>query len=84
MKKTITVQFDYGETVVLKTKPDEVRIVSGFLVRPKNITYGLVLGEEESWHQDLGIESLSSKVFKVKGFKIHLPCSSTKKWCLMR
>lgn len=68
MKKTITVNFNFGDTVVLKTKPDEVRIVSGFLVRPKNITYGLVSGEDETWHQDIEIEAVGAKVFKVKGF----------------
>jgi len=69
MRKTFTVKFDLGENVVLKTSPDKVRIVSGLLIRSRNITYGLACGEEESFHQDIEIESVSAKIFKVKGFR---------------
>lgn len=69
MRKTFTVKFNLGESVVLRTSPDKVRIVSGLLIRPRNITYGLACGEEESFHQDIEIESVSAKIFKVKGFR---------------
>ena len=69
MRKTFTVKFDLGESVVLRTSPDKVRIVSGLLIRPRNVTYGLACGEEESFHQAIEIESVSTKIFKVKGFR---------------
>ena len=69
MKKTINVKFNYEDKVVLKTQPEVVRIISGYLIRPKNITYGLACGEEETWHQEIEIETANSKVFKVKGFQ---------------
>lgn len=67
MKKTINIDFCEGDIVVLKTDPDTTRVVSGYLVRQKNVTYGLARGDEESWHQ--ASEILKTKVFVVKGFR---------------
>lgn len=43
------------------------QIVSGYLIREKNVTYGLIVGSDESWHQELEIEPVNSKVFQVRG-----------------
>lgn len=69
MKKTINVKFNYEERVFLKTAPDNVGIITGYLLRPKTVTYGINFGEEEVWHMDIELESATSKIFKVKGFK---------------
>ena len=67
MKRTIDISFDLEETVVLKTDPGNVRQVSAWLVRPDNITYGIVRGEDERWHDEAQIQRLQ-KPFVVKGF----------------
>lgn len=41
MRKVISVAFREGESVYLKAAPETVRIVSGYLVRQKSVTYGL-------------------------------------------
>lgn len=68
MRKVISVAFREGESVYLKAAPETVRIISGYLVRQKSVTYGLAGGEEETWHQEVEIEKLPGKVV-VKGFK---------------
>lgn len=68
MAKVISVAFNEGESVYLKAAPETVRIISGYLVRQKSVTYGLAGGEEETWHQEVEIEKLPGKVV-VKGFK---------------
>ena len=56
------------DRVYLKAEPDKTRIVSGYLVRQKSVTYGLAGAGEETWHQEVEIEKLPGKVV-VKGFK---------------
>lgn len=68
IRKVISVAFREGEQVYLKAEPDKTRIVSGYLVRQKSVTYGLAGAEEETWHQEVEIEKLPGKVV-VKGFK---------------
>ena len=68
MRKVISVAFREGESVYLKAAPETVRIISGYLVRQKSITYGLAKEDEETWHQEVEIEKLPGKVV-VKGFK---------------
>ena len=68
MKKSITVRYQLGEEVILKTDPEVKRIVTGYLLRLKSVTYGLAKGEEETWHNELEIAS-TGKPFKVKGFR---------------
>ena len=67
MKKVINISFDFNESIVLKTDPGNVRQISAWLVRPGNITYGVVKGEDESWHDESQIEHLQ-RPFRVKGF----------------
>jgi len=62
----VSVEFDYGEEVYLKTDPDGYkRIVTGFRLRPGTdvIEYGLSLGESETWHY--GIEITRIKPFDI-------------------
>jgi hypothetical protein len=67
MRKVISVAFREGESVYLKAAPETVRIVSGYLVRQKSVTYGLAKEGEETWHQESEIERIKGKVV-VKGF----------------
>jgi len=68
MRKVISVAFREGEIVYLKAAPETIRIISGYLVRQKSVTYGLAKEDEETWHQEVEIEKLPGKVV-VKGFK---------------
>ena len=68
MRKVISVAFREGESVYLKAAPETIRIISGYLVRQKSVTYGLAKEDEETWHQEVEIEKLPGKVV-VKGFK---------------
>lgn len=70
MKKVLNIMFCEGSKVVLKTDPVNVRVVSGFLVRGKNIQYGLTKGDEETFHYAVEIEPTQvTGSFKVRGFK---------------
>jgi hypothetical protein len=66
MKKSFNTSFNIGEEVYLRTEPDTKRIVSGYLIRSRSVTIGLVKGDEESWHQE--IELIRPIRIKVKGF----------------
>ena len=68
MRKVISVAFREGESVYLKVSPDVMRVVSGYLVRQKSVTYGLAKEDEETWHQECEIERIKGAVV-VKGFK---------------
>lgn len=71
MKKILKlkVAFLEGESVILKSEPGIIRIVSGYIVRNNHITYGLGKGaEEESWHPESSIQEVKGN-FIVKGFK---------------
>jgi ribosomal protein S10 len=74
MKKTFTARFNWGEAVVLKTDPTTIRQISGMMLRPLPdkkkvfVTYGLIKGEEETWHNEFEIATYGQQ-FKVKGFK---------------
>jgi hypothetical protein len=52
MRKIISVAFNEGESVYLKAAPETIRIVSGYLVRQKSVTYGLAKEDEETWHRN--------------------------------
>lgn len=67
MKKIISVTYQFGETVVLKSDPDVRRVVSGYLVRPKQVLYLLSQGDNETGHQDIEIMPVF-KPFKIKGY----------------
>ena len=68
MRKVINVAFAEGESVYLKTEPEKVKIVSGYLVRQKSVTYGIAGEEDETWHQECEIARLMGNVV-IKGFK---------------
>jgi ribosomal protein L21E len=69
MRKTITVKYNQGDLVTLKSEPDVIRTISGYLIKGRNITYGLAKGaEEESWHVEDEISPVKKNVI-VKGFK---------------
>ena len=68
MRKVISVAFREGESVYLKAAPETVRIVSGYLVRQKSVTYGLAKEDEETWHQECEIERPRGNVV-IRGFR---------------
>ena len=68
MRKSFTTKYGYGDRVYLKTKPDEIRVIVGFVVRQKSVEYLSKVGDDEFCNRDVEIESANSKVFKVKGF----------------
>jgi len=69
MTKRISIKFEWGQTVVLRTNPTTPRVITGIMLRSlRNITYGLASGENETWHQETEIMSCGQP-FRVKGFK---------------
>lgn len=69
MKKSFSTEFDYGQKVILKTDPANVRIVTGFMLRKDcKPVIGLAAGTEETWHQ-MDEVSNAFKNFRVKGFR---------------
>lgn len=69
MRKCFNTDFDFGQKVILKTDPANIRIVTAFLLREGSLpTVGLVMGENETWHQFNEITTTHHN-FKVRGFK---------------
>ena len=68
MVKKFKSDFNFGDSVVLKTDPGVIRIVNGFLLRPGNVQIGLTCGEGETWHQMNEVMVMKGN-FKVKGFR---------------
>jgi hypothetical protein len=68
MKKVINIKFREGEQVVLRTDPGVIRVVSGYLIRGRDITYGLTKGDDEGWFRDVDIAKAGNNVV-VKGFR---------------
>lgn len=72
MRKTISIKFNFGDEVRLRTDPEKTRIVIGISVRPGGKIYELAWGEATTWHQEIEIEHINkvkiNKVNKVKGF----------------
>lgn len=51
-----SLSFSIGNEVYLKTDPDQLkRIVTGVMIRPNGISYGLTSSTIESWHYDFEI-----------------------------
>jgi hypothetical protein len=69
MRKTVTLKFEAGDMVILRTEPEIKRIVTGVIIRPSGKMYELVSGVESSWHQEVEIESAPEKARPIKGFK---------------
>jgi hypothetical protein len=67
MKKTITIAYNFGDEVDLKTEPTIKRIITGLIVRPSGKMYELANGVETSWHQEVEIERFP--LSKKAGFK---------------
>ena len=65
--KRLTVKYNYGDVVALKTEPEIKRIVTGYNVRHRLLSYWLSFGVNETLHQDIEIESFHEK--KLIGLK---------------
>ena len=57
MKRTINIRFAEGDRVVLKTDRDHTRVINGYMIRGRHVTYGVAYGENETWHQECEIEA---------------------------
>ena len=66
MRKTVTIRFDFGEEVRLKTDPEKMRVVTRIILTSHDKQYELASEETTSWHFEGEIEPI--KVIKVKGF----------------
>jgi hypothetical protein len=59
-------KFDFGQTVYLKTDPEQfARIVCSFIVTPTGILYKVCFGMQESEHYDFEISLEKNEVLKV-------------------
>lgn len=67
IKKTISVDFWWGNEVALKTESEVKRIVTGIILRPSGKMYELANGLESTWHQGIEIEKYP-ETLKVRGF----------------
>ena len=67
MKKTISIAFNFGDRVLLKTDNEFERIVTGIVLRPNGKMYELASGVETTWHQEVEIEKVPEKTV-VGGF----------------
>lgn len=61
MKKQITVKFDFGDEVELKTDVGVKRVVTGIILRPSGKMYECARELETSWHQEVEIEKFPEK-----------------------
>lgn len=68
MRKIIEVKYRVGDTVILVTDQDNKRIVTGYVVRRKQLLYLLKRGEEEIGYEECEILP-SLRPFKIKGFR---------------
>jgi hypothetical protein len=68
MKKTITISYNFGSEVQLKTEPETKRIITGIILRPNGKMYECACGLETSWHQDVEIEKFPDTK-RVGGFR---------------
>ena len=66
MRKSFTAKFNFGDEVQLKTEPGK-RIISGYILRPRQVSYFTAQGDTETCHQGIEIESFVSKKPGFKG-----------------
>jgi hypothetical protein len=66
MRKSITIKFDFGDPVALKTDPFTERVITGIVLRPSGKMYELANGIDTSWHQDVEVEKFPIKTEKKK------------------
>ena len=64
------IKYKFGEEVALKVDPLTRRVVTGYTIRNKALTY-ILAGPEisESWHQDIEIEKVLTPQSKKAGVK---------------
>lgn len=67
MRKTINVKFHIGDKVTLESEPDVIRVVSGYLVRERSVSYLLDLKGDEAAFEGAVISKKKNII--VKGFK---------------
>lgn len=67
MVKRFNSDFSIGDEVFIKTLPDTLCVVTGFLVRNKNVTVGVQRGENEEWYEMCALAKAKGAV-KIKGF----------------
>ena len=67
MRKTISVKFNFGDEVELKTDVGTKRVVTGYILRPSGKMYEVARELETSWHQEVEIEKFPQS--KKAGFK---------------
>jgi hypothetical protein len=67
MKKEISVDFDFGDEIELKTEIGIKRIVTGIVLRPNGYMYETAFGVETTWHQELEMQKFP-KTTRVGGF----------------
>jgi hypothetical protein len=67
MKKTITIKFNFGDHVELKTDAGVKRIVTGIILRPSGKMYELAKDLDTTWHQEVEIERFPEQ--RKAGFK---------------
>ena len=67
MKKTISIAFNFGDDVQLKTEQGIKRVVTGIILRPSGKMYECARELETSWHQEVEIEKFPEN--KRAGFK---------------
>jgi hypothetical protein len=63
----IETSFNIGDAVQLKTQVGIMRIVTGYVVRQKQVSYFVTEGANETCHQDFELELVKRE--KIKGFK---------------
>lgn len=68
MKRSINIDYWFGEEVILKTAPSQIRIMTGITIRPSGVMYELACGETTSWHQSVEIARPDDNIKIIKGF----------------
>jgi hypothetical protein len=69
MKRQITISFNFGDEVMLKTEPLIKRIITGIVLRPSGKMYETASGVETSWHQEIELEKFPET--RKSGFNNH-------------
>lgn len=67
MAMIIDNKYEFGQTVYLKTDPDQLpRIVTRFQVTPMGVFYGLCSGTNDTWHYEMEISDEINAVLKTE------------------
>ena len=68
MVKRFKTEFNIGDEVFIKTLPDTVCVVTGFLLRHRSVTVGVQRGENEEWYEMCAL-ARAKKPVTIKGFR---------------